>query len=94
MGFWEGASFALSVSAPQKESYTKQILPFSGSSTYDEIRMGVDSFCSAPENASVPVYAALLIFTAKVKGVSPEGIEGIAAEFRKKAAGTANDEKH
>ena len=90
MGFWEGASFALSISAPQKEAYTKQLLPFSGSSSYDEIRMGMDSFCSAPENASIPVYGAMMIFTEKVKGVRPEEIERTAAEFRKQAA---NDRK-
>lgn len=93
MGFWEGSSFTLSISAPQKESYAKQVLPFSGASSYEEIRMGLDSFCSAPENASIPVYAALLIFTAKVKGVAPAGIESIAAEFRKKAADTATGGK-
>ena len=89
MGFWEGASFALSVGGATKEAYTNQLLPFSGSSSYDEIRRGTELFCSAPENASIPVYGALMVFAAKANGASPEAIERIAADFRKRAAATA-----
>jgi len=51
--------------------------------TYGEIVVGVDEIFQKPENAALPVAAAIKVFTAKVNGATPAEVEVTLAQYRK-----------
>lgn len=74
MGASDGASYVETVTKAEGKLFPH--------STFSEIQKALDIFYQEPANAPIPIIYAIRIFTAKVRGGTPEEIERMTSMAR------------